>query len=403
MIAAAVAIAALAATPVANGASPGATPVANGASPGATPVANGGPPACLPAAPAPGLGTADPFAPPVPKATELNAAGGALYKQGKWEEARAQYRAALAADPAFLAPKLNIACSFVRQERFPEAAAEARGLVERGYVPWTREVLEAADLGALKVRPEMVGLRQAMAGAAAKWGEGLAESVVFVARQRAPLRIPEGPGVFILNPHQEVFAYAPATGLYRQLTADDGRVLAVARTPDGRRIVYVTAEKLVRGGAPGAPPALRGIAFGEITLATMTAAPLIRVDGDVRRIEIVSGPRGPAFRIDRGGTGAGFRGGGGTVLARGEVFARGEGGTLVPLGGFGVGRKPLAVLTADGALGAPPVAVRGACPVVAREAKGPDGTRRIELLAGRRPARRLGERFGAGLAGLPIP
>jgi hypothetical protein len=347
-------------------------------------------PACLPATPQPGLGSADPFAPPAPKATELNAAGKTLYRQGKWEEARAQYRAALAADPGFLAPKLNIACSFVRQERFGEAAAEARALLEKGYVPWTREILEAADLGALKVRPEMAGLRQAMAAAAAKWGEGLGESVLFVARQRAPLRIPEeGAGVFILNPHQEVYAYAPATGLYRQLTAEDGRVLALARAPDGRRIVYVTAEKLVRGAAREEPPALRGVTLGEITLATMTAAPAIHVEGDVGWIEIGTGPRGVVFRIERN-------------AAKG-TFARGEGGTLVPLAGADFPRKPLAVLTAAGASTAAPVKVGGRCPVVAREAAGPDGTRRIELGAGRGPARILGERFGAGLTGLPIP
>ena len=357
---------------------------------GAVLAASGAASTCIPAVPPPGLGAVDPFAPPAPKATELNADGKALYRQGKWEEARAQYRAALAADPTFLAPKLNIACSFVRQERFAEATAEARALIAEGYIPWTREILEAADMGALKVRPEMGGLRQAMADAAGRWGEGLADSVVFVGRQRAPLRIPDGPGVFILNPHQEVYAYVPATGLYRQLTAEDGRVLAQARTPDGRRIVYVTAEKLVRGAAPGRHM-LRGVALGEITLATMAAAPPVRVDGDVRRIEILAGPRGPTFRIEREGQ-----------PGEGQ-FVRGEGGVLLPLGGPRL-KKPLAVLTAaEGALAAPPVAAGGRCPVVAREAKAVDGTRRIELLVGGRPARRLGERFGAGLGGLPIP
>jgi hypothetical protein len=353
----------------------------------------GGPPApvCLPAEPRPGPGAADPFAAPAPRATELNAAGKTLYRQGKWEEARAQYRAALAADPSFLAPRLNVACSFVRQERFAEAAAEARALVEGGYVPWSREILEAADLGALKVRPEMAGLRQAMAEAAAKWGEGLAESVVFVARQRAPLRIPEaGAGVFILNPHQEAYAFSPATGRIRQLTAEDGHVVALARTPDGRRVVYVTAEKLVRGpsGAHEAA-ALRGLALGELTLGTMTAAPPVRVEGDVRRLEIASTPRGIEFRIERdGGQGR---------------FLRGEGGTLVALGGPDLPRKPLAVLTARGALPAAAQRLPGPCALTAREVAAGDGTRSIALAAPGRRGRRLGERFGAGLAGLPIP
>jgi hypothetical protein len=341
-------------------------------------------PVCLPAAPEPGPGSPDPFAAPAPKATELNAAGKTLYRQGKWEEARAQYRAALAADPGFLAPRLNVACSFVRQERFAEAAAEARALVESAYVPWSREVLEAADLGALKVRPEMAGLRQAMTAAAARWGEGLAESLVFVARQRAPLRVPEqGPGVFILNPHQEAYAFSPATGRVRQLTAEDGHVVALARSPDGRRLIYVTAEKLVRDAA------LRGVALGELTLATMTLAPPIRLEGDVRRLEIASGPRGIMFRVEReGGQGR---------------FLRGEGGTLVPLGGADRPIPPLAVLTARGALPSAPVPLPGPCGLTARERSAGDGTRAIELERRGRPARKLGEHFGAGLAGLPIP
>ena len=69
------------------------------------------------------------FARPRPKATELNSAGKDFYRDGKWEEARIEYRAAEAADPAFLAPRLNVACSFVRQERFAEATAEVEALL----------------------------------------------------------------------------------------------------------------------------------------------------------------------------------------------------------------------------------------------------------------------------------
>jgi hypothetical protein len=240
---------------------------------------------CQAAGSAPGPGTTDPFRTPALAARELNAAGKVPYRQGKWEEARAQYRAALAADPEFLAPKLNIASSFVRQERFAEATAEVLSLLDGAYVPWAREIREAADLGALKVRPEWKDIERAMAASATRWGEGLDASVIFVARQSAPLRVPEGPGVFLLNPHQEVWAYTPRTGRYRQLTAEDGHVVALARSSDGRRIAYVTAEKLVRGAAAG-DVALRGVALHELALATMSAAPVVRRDDDLRRLEI---------------------------------------------------------------------------------------------------------------------
>jgi len=257
-------------------------------------VAQGAPPAaaaaqCLPATPGPGVGTVDPFHVPAPAATQLNAEGKTLYRQGKWDDARAKYRAAEAADAEFLAPRLNVACSFVRQERFPEATAEVKTLLARAYVPWAREVLEAADLGALKVNAVMPQVRAAMTEAAAAWGAGLDDAVLFVGRARTPLRIPEqGDGVFILNPHQEVYAFIPETGRFRQLTAEDGRVLAFVRSKDRRRIVYATADKLVRG--PRASVGLRGVSLHELTLATMTAAPPIAIEGDVRRLEMtVSG------------------------------------------------------------------------------------------------------------------
>ena len=347
--------------------------------------------ACLPATPQPGLGVPDPFRAPAPKATELNSAGKDFYRDGKWEEARIEYRAAVTADPSFLAPQLNVACSFVRQERFAEATAEVEALLAKAYVPWAREVLEAADLGALKPRPEMARIRRAMIAAAAAWGGDLDDALIFVGRMRAPLRIPgTGAGFFILNPHQEVFAFLPATGLYRQLTNEDGRVLAMLRTPDRRRVVYVTAEKLIRGATNDAL-FLRGVAFGELTLATMTLEPPARVAGDVRRIEIANVGAMTTFTID------GDRMSG--------TFRRGDRGTLDPLPPRSGGRGGV-VVTARGAESVPNAATvssRAGCRATARETTATGKPRTISVAAPGRPARQIGEAFGAGLAGLPIP
>jgi hypothetical protein len=350
-----------------------------------------GTPTCLPAVAQDGPGVVDPFRPPDPKATALNAEGKTLYRQEKWEAARTQYRAAEAADPTFLAPRLNVACSFVRQERFGEATAEARALLDLAYVPWAREILEAADLGALKVQPQMVEIRRAMADAAARWGTGLAESLIFVARQRPPLHVPAtGAGEFILNPHQEVYAFLPTSGRFRQLTAEDGHVLAVVRTPDGRRIVYVTGEKLLRGAKPG-DLTLEGVALHELTLASMTASPPVPIAGAVRRLEIAATARGLVFRID-----------GDRLAGR---FALGPGNTLVasrPAAG-----APLAVLTGAGVSPsrepATPASSTGACRSSAREIEGGSAGRSILVSARGRPSRSIGGTLGAGLVGLPLP
>ena len=277
------------------------------------------------------------FVRPRRRRRELNAEGKTFYRQGKWDDARAKYRAAEAADAEFLAPRLNVACSFVRQERFAEATAEVKTLIDRAYVPWAREVLEAADLGALKVHAVMPQIRAAMTEAAAAWGAGLDDAVLFVGRPRAPLRIPaQGDGVFILNPHQEVYAFIPATGRFRQLTAEDGRVLAFVRSKDRRRIMYATGDKLVRG--PGASVVLRGVSLHELTLATMTTAPPIPIEGDVRRLEM-SGSGAFAIQSDKI-AGVYARGGdkGGALVPRREAVRGGA--VLTPAGALQGKRHP---------------------------------------------------------------
>jgi hypothetical protein len=343
---------------------------------------------CLAPAARPGLGTPDPFRGPDAEATELNAAGKTLYRQGRWEEARARYRAAAAADPEFLAPRLNVACSFVRQDQFRQAADEVLALISRAYVPWAREVLEAADLGALKVRPEMTEIQRAMDDAAARWGSDLEDGVLFIARQRAPLRVPDqGAGVFILNPHQEVWAFSPRTARYRPLTAEDGHVLLLARAPDGRRIAYVTADKLVRGAGA---PALRGVALHALTVATMVADPPARIEGDVTSLEIgaAADPAAFAVRVRGDKTNGAFELGGGILRPMPDGGRRGPG---------------LGLLTGRGAGPARPQRLPGSCALVARDAPGADGARRVLLGGPGQKAAALKSGAGAGLVGLPIP
>jgi len=345
---------------------------------------------CESAGPAPGPGSFDPFHPPAPKALELNADGKAPYRQGKWEEARARYRAALAADPEFLAPKLNIACSFVRQERFAEATAEVVALLDRAYVPWAREITDAADLGALKVRPEWKEIERALAASAAKWGEGLDASVLFIARERPPLRVPDGPGVFILNPHQEVWAYAPRTRRYRRVTAEDGHVVALAVSSEHGRIAYVTAEKLVRGARPD-DVALRGVTLHELTLATMTHGPVARVEGDVRRVAIGLGVGGfkRSFFFDLQGD-----------KTPGLYLIEARGG-LAPVALLPAGRRNqvvVTVLTGAGAKAMHTLSLGPGCELSAESGRGGGGRPTVSLAR-----TELQSGYGAGLAGLPIP
>lgn len=359
---------------------------------------------CLPASPAAeGSGVVDPFHVPSDQAKRLNADALGAYRLGRWDEARAAYRAAEAADPAFLAPTLNVACSFVRQERLDEALAEVRRLLTRAFLPWSDEILTAADLGALKVGAPGKQLRAMLDEARSRWAEGLTDDLFFVARMRAPLRLEtdaggaaalpsQTPRTLVLGPRQEAFAWSPRTLRYRQLTAEQGRVLALGVSRDRRRIAVVTAEKLVIG--PEADRGLRGVTIKEVDLGTLAPLGEARATADVHRLEIIPMPGSSfAYRLD-GSSG------------RAPTFVVKD-GRLEPA----VTPRNAATtctLTGHGASqGNRPVALPGPCGGTVRDVRATDGTPQVELTDSRDRThgqrRSLAGPFGGGLCGLPLP
>jgi hypothetical protein len=369
---------------------------------------------CPAAAPSLGPGVIDPFHVPVAAATQLNADGKLLYRQGRWEEARQKYRAAEAADPDFLAPALNAACSYVRQERPAQALLEVERLLDRAYLPWSQEILAAADLGALKVLPEGKQMRAALEAARLRWAAGLADDLIFVARLRPALKLPDAvgpqrasdaraavmteraPQALVLGQRQEVFAWSPRTRRYRQLTNEGGRVLAMARSGDGRLLAYVTAEKMIR--APGVADVLRGVVVNELDLATLTPVGTGAVPADVRRLEIVGrGGAGFAYRIEGS--------------ARLETFTLGEGG--LESRALPRSTPALVILTGQGVVGAArAVPLPGRCMGTAREARSAGGAPTIVVNGGGGRSAMpstpsapfaIGGPYAAALSGLPIP
>lgn len=337
-----------------------------------------------------GPGVADPFHVPSDAAKRLNADALAFYRQGKWDEARQKYRAAEAADPQFLAPALNVACSFVRQERFTEAVTEVKRLLDTAYLPWSDELATAADLGALKVRPEGKALRAALDEDRSKWADGLSDDLLFVARTRAPLKMSAAaratPGTFVLGPRQEVFAWSPRTRRYRQLTSEQGRVVLLGRSRDGRRIAYVTAEKLIL--AQGTVARLRGVVIKELELGTLAVTGEARATADIGKLEILQAGPAFAYRIDPG-------------AGKGMTFALRD-GQLEPAPAPRAA-KAVAALTGKGAAPQPAMALPG-CPATARDIRPSSGDTppAVEVRAPDCPPATISGPFGGGLAGLPI-
>jgi hypothetical protein len=331
-------------------------------------------------------GTAAVARAPAPAAITLNNEGKALYRQDRWREARDKYLAAQAADPEFLAPALNAACAQARLDRFAEAADEAVALVRRAFVPWGREVLEAADLAGLHVRPEMKRLRAAIAEAGPAWGRAVMPGLFFVARTRPAVKL-DGQGVLVLRLNQELFAWLPATGRYRQVTADDGRVLAAVRSGDGRTVVYVRAGKLVRG--PGGPPRLRGLTLRHLDVPTMALAAPVDVPGDIEELALWPAPPGALadLRVRTGGQ---------------DHHYRLVGGALVSAPAGAVQGRPAARLTGAGVADRGQVAAPAPCAFQAADEARAGQAPRVRVTAGKQSSV-LDAPLGAGLAGLPFP
>ena len=323
---------------------------------------------------------------PATEAMRLNGEGKQLYRQERWDEAREKYWAALAADPDFLGAQLNAACSFSRQGRYAEAADEAANLIRRAFVPWNREVLEAADLGILQDQAVYAKVQARRAEAALGWGKLVRGGILFVARTKPPLRV-AGQGVLVLGLNQELFAWIPETGRYLQVTAEDGRILAFTVSSDGGRIAYVLAGKLLR--SPGQAALLRGLTLRVLDIPTMSVGKAVPIPGDVKKVQLWLSSA-PTLRVTDASSHA-------TVLTLVDdrlepapAWAQRWRGESVEASGAGVepGKRRVAKKNCG-----------------FRLASEKDSTGRWHIVVSRPGSKSfsLDARYGAGLAGLPFP
>jgi hypothetical protein len=347
--------------------------------------------ACPAAAPdVNGLGQTQVVHLPPQQAMDVNRQGKVLYRDGRFAEARAKYELARKTDPDFVAPWLNLACAYAREDRFAEATAEAVALVHHAYVPGAREVMEAADLGALQIRPQWLAkLRSALAEASAEWGRAAQGGFFFVGRTQPPVKL-EGQGILVLGMNQEIYSWLPRSGRYLPITAEDGRVLAFLQSADGRRIVFARAGRLVR--TPGQPDLLRGLGVRQLDIPTMTLGPVVELPGDVRRLTLWFS-RGGAVEME-------------AARPEGELDRfRFDGQTLVPAGEF-PGRFAAdlhrVVLTAAGVAPTSRAATDAACGFAAQDELDAQGLPRIRISVRKGKGFLLDARYGAGLDGLPF-
>jgi hypothetical protein len=328
---------------------------------------------------------------PPQEAMNLNREGKGLYRDGRFAEARAKYQRAKELDPDFLAPWLNLACTYAREDRFAEATEQAVALIRHAYVPGAREVMEAADLGVLQIRPqELAKLKSALAQASTDWSKAAQEGFVFVARTQPPVKL-EGQGILVLGMNQEIYAWLPRSGHYLPLTAEDGRVLALARSPDGRRIVFVRAGRLVR--AAGQADLLRGLGVRQLDLASMALGPVVELPGDVRQITLWPAGRDGVEVEVAGLVGASskFHFDGQRLELAQTIHRR-----------FSASVHPV-VLTAAGVTPTSRVVADDGCAFSAQDELDGNGLPGVRISTGASKGFFLDARYGAGLNGLRFP
>jgi hypothetical protein len=341
-------------------------------------------PSAAPAADTPGLTAVAKL--PVAEAMRWNGEGKQLYRQERWSEAREKYRAALAADPDLLGAALNIACSLSRQGRYEEAADEAAKLIRGAYVPWNREVEEAADLGILQSQAAYARIKAARAEAAGTWGKQVRDGVFLVARTKPPVNV-AGEGVLVLALNQEIFAWIPETGRFFQITAEDGHVLAFAVSADGRRIAYVLAGRLVRPS--GRAGVLRGLSLRVLELPSMSLGPSVPIPADASRVQLWFAAQPELKVTDVSGAISTFR-----LTASGLETNPG-----IPSSA----RVQSVVLTGLGVEPASHQVKRTKCRFALSTQKDSAGIWRVQVSRPGSKPFTLDTRYGAGLRGMPFP
>jgi hypothetical protein len=231
-------------------------------------------------------GGGPPFSKPTPDAAQANADANKAYFKKDFAGAIGLYQRALQLDPKFLSARINLASAFARAERFEDATREAVAAIDAAYVPGWFRVNEATDLLVLQSLPSRKHLEGAGSRGAASWGIAANQGLLVIARTGAGLKSggDDQSGVFVVAPHQEVFSWDPVHGGFHQVTAEEGRVVAMAHDRAAGRLVYTRADKIVR--APGKVPLWRGLTVRILDLKTMSLSERIPVPGDLSELSL---------------------------------------------------------------------------------------------------------------------
>ena len=191
------------------------------------------------------IGVADPFTPPPEAAQRENAEGFKLYRNREYAAALPHFQKALADAADYDAARWNLATVHAALRQWEVALRELEPLLLHNFPRYAHQVMTDPDWAPIKVSNKELGVLKAKIERARKeYVAGLDHAMLLVGRARPVVESPVGDQVRTFR-HTEVYAW---DGRYRQLTETSGRVLAFVRSPDGKRIAYLTQEKSLNVG-----------------------------------------------------------------------------------------------------------------------------------------------------------
>jgi hypothetical protein len=191
------------------------------------------------------LGVADPFTPPPETPQRENADGFKLYRNREYAAALPHFEKALAGAPDYDAARWNLATTYAALRQWDRALREVDPLLAHNYPRYSRQLMTDPDWAPIKVTGREFGvLKNKLEKARGTYSAGLDHAVLLIGRARPLVDSPVAEQVRTFR-HAEVYAW---DGRWRQLTESSGRVLAFVRSPDGRRIAYLTQEKSINVG-----------------------------------------------------------------------------------------------------------------------------------------------------------
>ena len=276
-------------------------------------------PAPVPKAP---VGMQNPFPHLTSEASAPFNRGWAALKTKKYDDAAAAFSEVATQLPDYLNARYQAARALVLAGKMPEARVQLEELLRRSYVAYADRASKQKELAPFRASPEWTAYQQGEARARTDYAEGLGTGLILVARSGAvdPLTFAAGKTAgqqeAKLDWKQEVYHYDVAAARFRPLTASDGHVLAALRSPDGKRLVFVTADRLARLEKEAADPRAK-VWFVEpqfyfLDLSNLDLAGPIKLVGGYEELTLGFGKSGTALVATPGvlaGTGEGSPGG----------------------------------------------------------------------------------------------